>query len=290
MAAPQKHKVPYEKLIIGPVMVFAEMTTGGNWMESLKVTRQATNMGYAQIARLWWKQEGVLSFYRGFFPWGLLQTLKGVPVLFASSEASYHAKRYGLGSVTADSIGGVLGGVSQGVFLTPTQRLRTIAMTKPDYQPPKNVGQMVVLTSRLFGEVVRSEGIGSLFRGLTPMCLRRGLDWGLRFNGNAWAKRFLQGDDPNKKLSTLETIAAGFFGGAVSTVTMPLDNMLANAQKAGAQSAGLFSLASKIYAEHGIAGFTRGWLMRIAHSGYHTVWMASIGSMVFDWWRSRGSN
>ena len=47
----KKHRVPFEKLIIGPITVVGEMMSGGHWMEMLKIQRQAATYGsYGEAA------------------------------------------------------------------------------------------------------------------------------------------------------------------------------------------------------------------------------------------------
>ena len=47
----KKHRVPFEKLVIGPITVVGEMMSGGHWMEMLKIQRQAATYGsYGEAA------------------------------------------------------------------------------------------------------------------------------------------------------------------------------------------------------------------------------------------------
>lgn len=286
----KKHKPELEKLLIGPLMVAGEMLTGGHYMEMLKIIRQAKGVSYPSIMRDLWKHEGVLGFYKGFVPWGAIQMVKGVPVLFIQAESEYRLKKMGYSDTTADTIAGVLGGVGQGVFMTPTQRLKTIVMTDPKYggsSAPKSAGQAFKAATIVAVDIVRSDGIGTLFKGLGPMMAKRGMDWGLRFYGVAIAKDFLQGDE-KRPLTTIEKLATGFFGGAVSTLTMPFDTWVANCQKAGKAGERISSVqvAKEMWRTGGSHAFVRGWVMRLIHAGYHTMWMTTIGQFIFEWWRA----
>lgn len=289
----KKRKPELEKLIIGPLMVLGEMTSGGHYMEMVKIIKQASGRSYPAIMKDLWVHEGVLGFYKGFLPWGSIQITKGIPVLFIQAEVDYRMKKMGASNDAAAIAGGVLGGVGQGVFMTPTQRLKTIVMTDPKYQgenAPKSVGAALRSTTTVCVDVVKSDGLGTLFKGLGPMCAKRGVDWGVRFTGMQIATNYFnQGKSKDRKLPMHEKLAAGFFAGALSTVTMPLDSLVANCQKASkaGSSGSAIVVAKEMWTQNGVAAFTRGWAMRIVHAGYHTMWMVAIGQFVFDSIRAR---
>jgi len=294
VAAP-KRTAEFEKLIIGPMMVLMEMTTGGHTMEMLKIIRQAQNVSYAKAFNDLWKHEGFIGLYKGFLPWGALQMVKGVPVLFIQAEANHKLLSMGFGKKTSDISAGVLGGIGQGLFMTPTQRLKTIVMTDPKYagdSAPKTVSAALKATSTVIVDIVRRDGVGTLFKGLGPMMAKRGLDWGLRFWGVGFAKDVLTRNDPKRELSVLERLGIGFFGGAASTLTMPFDSWVANCQKATKAGVNKSSMdvAKEMWAAGRFEPFVRGWSMRLLHAGYHTMWMTTIGQMVFDAIRGPGAS
>jgi len=283
-------KAEIEKLFIGPLMVLGEMTTGGHYVEMVKIIKQSQNIPYPKIIKDLWKYEGFLGFYKGFAPWGILQMTKGIPVLFIQAECDHRFKKWGLSNQTSETLAGVAGGIGQGVFITPTQRLKTIVMTDPKYSgemAPKTVGQALRSATSVIVEVVRSDGISTLFKGLGPMMAKRGFDWGFRFYGTSLSKNFLQGGDPKKPLSAAEKLACGFFGGAMSTLTMPFDSWVSNCQKANkaGEKKSALQIAREMYRVGGSQAFIRGWLARLIHAGYHTMWMTTIGQLLFEWWR-----
>jgi hypothetical protein len=287
-------KAEFEKLVIGPLMVLGEMTTGGHYMEMVKIIKQAKGQSYFSIMKDLWVNEGWLGFYKGFFPWGFIQIGKGIPVLFIQAECDHRFKTWGIPNKTAETLAGVMGGIGQGVFMTPTQRLKTIVMTDPKYagaSAPKTLGEAMKVTTIVAYDVVKSDGFGTLFKGLGPMMFKRGFDWGFRFYGVALAKSWIQAGDPKKQLNVAEKLFVGFFGGALSTLTMPLDSLVANTQKAQKAEPGkrinAITVAKDMWKQGGIEPFVRGWVMRLIHAGYHTMWMTTLGQFVFDWWRTK---
>jgi Mitochondrial carrier protein len=180
--------------------------------------------------------------------------------------------------------------LSQGVFMTPTQRLKTLVMTDPRFAAEsgsKGVMETFGAATRVLGVSVREDGVSTLFRGLGPMVMKRGLDWGLRFTGVSIARsQFERWNGDGVALSVPQQLASGFFGGAFSTMTMPLDSLVANTQKARGEGPKLstFGVAKDMWAQGGMRPFVRGWQMRVMHAGYHTMWMATIGNYVFEAW------
>ena len=96
--------------------------------------RQSTGLTYSRVIADAYRQQGMYGvLFRGYFPWGAAQAMtKGLPILFVTGEAKDLALRMGASANEATIIGGIAGGVSQGVVVTPTQRLKTLIMTKPD--------------------------------------------------------------------------------------------------------------------------------------------------------------
>jgi hypothetical protein len=116
------------KLVVGPTMALAEMSMLGHWMEMLKILKQSgvynktladvgKEASYGQIARQLWREEGWLSLYRGFAPWGVIQCVKGVPVLFIQAESSFHLQKRGVDRHQAEIAAGFLGGAGQVIYL-----------------------------------------------------------------------------------------------------------------------------------------------------------------------------
>ncbi len=75
-----------EKLVIGPSMVLLEMISGGHYMETLKIKKQSSNYTYPGLVKNIWNKHRYKGFYIGFFPWGMLQMTKGLPVLFVLTK------------------------------------------------------------------------------------------------------------------------------------------------------------------------------------------------------------
>jgi hypothetical protein len=176
MATSPRPGPAFEKLLIGPVMVLGEMITGGHYFDVLTLRKQMI-VGHCPSPSYWElhlsnvNQWGYLgSFYRGFFPWGLCQCVKGVPVLFAQHESMYQLQQQGWSQNTAEKTSGFVGGMCQALFINPLQKIKVTA-----------VAMGAVTPRAALATVIERHGLVSLFDGLAPSILRRGLDWGIRF-------------------------------------------------------------------------------------------------------------
>ena len=117
------------KILIGPLMVLAEKITGGNYLEVLRLTKQVeieSSSSYFDLHRVLIQNSGLLAaVYRRFYPWGLFECLKGVPVLFVQSEAKKRLMtKLKLKQEVAENWSGFIGGASQAFFVCPIQKVK----------------------------------------------------------------------------------------------------------------------------------------------------------------------
>lgn len=276
-----KSRIPhFEKILIGPLMVLGEMITGGHYNESLKILKQATNKSYPNLMRGLWREHKFRGFYLGFYPWGLSQIVKGLPVLFVQAEThNFLTKNTNITKDNAMILSGMCGGMSQGVFVTPTQRLKTIVMTYPQ-SDGRNLNSLEIIK-----ETYRRGGFKTFYSGLLPMVIRRGFDWALRFQGYHWMENRIKKYKKIDKITLTDKINCGIFGGMLATITTPLDVCVAESQKYSNKEKSLYNVVNEVYNNYGWRGFVRGWGIRVIHSCYHTVWVCGVGSFVFNYIR-----
>lgn len=300
----------FEKLLIGPAMVFGEMITGGHYLEVLRIGKQ-TVVGHGAAPSYWnlhtsyVNQSGFVgAFYRGFLPWGLIQCAKGVPVLFVQHESMYQLRAVGGWSKgSAEKASGFIGGFAQAIFVNPFQKVK-VSVVACDSMNALSPFQVV-------HQVVKQHGFRSLYDGVGPMILRRSFDWGIRFGVSSEVKNWVveqkhaTGQKP--ELTTLELLACGVIGGAVSALTHPIDNIITNSQKPLSPGAkrDIASVVSRMYQESGFQAFTRGWGVQVVDNvspcvvfllverdsclsirvfqAYHMAWMYGAGTVVYNW-------
>lgn len=263
----------------GMMATLTEMSLLGHTMESTKIIRQASGKSYTNIFKDLWKESGWKGYYRGFYPWAVIQSTKGIPILYTQSFVKDSIIKYNSKFNFSDKnlertsgiIGGICGGVSQAFFITPTQRLKIEAMTK-DYKGEKAKFNSTGLVKQIW----REQGLNGFYRGLTPMILKKGIDWGIRFYGVELFKEQF----PEFYETMPGKFGAGMFGGALSLLTVPFDVMIATLQKSN--GSGNFVQEFKNLKQLGIRHFYRGGAMRFLHTSYHTGILIGFGSIYKD--------
>lgn len=292
IALVQKERIrrpAFEQLIIGPCMVFGEMVTGGHYMDVLLMKKQVVT-GHARAPSYWNLHKRLIqeaggcvhrAFYRGFMPWGLFQCTKGIPVLFVQHESMHVFQQMGISKATSEKASGFVGGLSQAFFITPFQKMKLFAVVSQD---------MYQLTPmQALRTMIRENGVKSLYDGVFPTMIRRSLDWGIRFGLSTEAKNWrihqkrLSGDTSD--LSTAEFVLCGLLGGAMGSLTHPIDNIITNSQKplqVGAPR-DFVSVASRMYRESGVSAFTRGWTLKVVDNSYHMAWMFGFSNVLYRW-------
>lgn len=279
VAQQQQQRPAYVKIIIGGLLTTVEGLAGGHAIEQAKIVKQATGLSYPGAVRHAYQAGGLQAvFLRGFYPFGLLQAWsKGVPILFCQGEAARLAQAMApqLDRKQAMAIGGFVAGGIQGVCVTPTQRMKTLAMTDTAARGPVGLGYAVRLA--------QAEGVASLCRGTAAMSLRRASDWAIRFYGLAHVRAMLERWSGGKRF--WHPLVAGFAGGALSIATLPLDTVVAQSQRAGSRG-GPAEVARTLYQQAGLRAFFRGAAARVIHSGYHTMIVGGGGVILYDLWQS----
>ncbi|GMI12967.1 hypothetical protein TrLO_g11065 [Triparma laevis f. longispina] len=275
-----KSRVPaYEKILIGPLCVLGEMATGGHYIEVLRLAKQMSPQTYPQIHSTLVSESGLLgAFYRGMIPWGLIQCVKGLPVLFVQGETKHLLSNHTpFPQSRIEPLSGIAGGIAQAFFVCPTQKLKVMAIADPKYSVMKPIN--------VIKSVVNDIGLTGLYDGLAAMCLRRGMDWMIRFTVSAKVNLYVRSlkDDPTEPLKLHELMGCGIVGGAFSAITHPIDCVITNSQKPSyVGSKDPISVAKVIYRESGAAGFGRGLAPKILDNSYHTMWMYGIGTFIYE--------
>lgn len=317
----QTRRPAYEKLMIGPILCFSEDLLGGHYLEILKLSKQMS-VGhfraptYAQLHASMVAESGMTgAFYKGFYPWGLMQCAKGVPVLFVEHEVRHwllgcqeqQQQRRWMLPVDAEKISGFVGGASQALLVCPLQKIKlTVVVSSGDGNLARRAPTEACLA------VIRDQGILSLWDGLAPTMLRRSLDWGIRFGACSEIKKYMLFRKEWKQqqqtttthvgslvstsllyvgtrngqhqLTPIELLSCGFLGGACSALTHPIDNIVTSCQKPLPQGVprDVWTVVQRMYIESGWTAFSRGWVAKVIDNSYHMLWMYGVGSIVYE--------
>ena len=263
----KNHKL---KLIIGPIVVLGEQITGGNVIDSLKVLKQSTNKKYSQCFKQIIRNDGLKGIYRGYYPWGLIQSIKGIPLMYSNYICVDIYSNFISNPLYTSILAGMSSGAVQALFTTPAQRLKTLAITDLHYNK--------INSTDLFRKIIRTNGIAGIYKGLYPTMLRRSLDWGVRFSSIHILNQIISKDSEK---TYVEKISIAFLSGIIS-ITTPIDVIIANSQKESSKNKSIGKIVNQLIKKDGMKAFTRGYIARCASCGYHTAWVAGVGGIIFE--------
>jgi len=167
-------------------------------------------------------------------------------------------------------VAGLGAGMTEAIFaVTPSETIKTKLIDDAKRPVPKYRGLIHGTT-----EIIKSEGILGIYRGLFPVMMRQGANSAVRFTTYSSLKAFVQGNArPGQQLPSSITFAVGAVAGLVTTyVTMPLDVIKTRMQSLDARKKyrNSFHCAYKTYTEDGLLRFWAGTtprLMRLVLSG-----------------------
>eukprot|EP00124_Ichthyophonus_hoferi_P001347 Ihof_evm9s67 gene=Ihof_evmTU9s67 len=230
---------PWKKAAITGGAVLLEMTSGGLFMENIKMEKQRTSRPYPKIVKNMLSQ-GIRGYEAGLWPWGFVLGLTKGSVL-GGAKAKFDAlgRYYGLNKKTADLVAGFGAGAVQGLFMSPILLARTrVNQNLIDRAMAGNkqlsVSEEMRLSSRILNDAIKKEGIMMLTTGMATCIFKRSMDWGTRYLFINLIRAKLQDSKGGLALTDTEKLYTSYLGGAASvTVTQPIDRLMPILQAAG---------------------------------------------------------
>ena len=280
---------PLAKFLIGGAVTIVFETSGGHFIEFLKIAKQTSTDSYLTIARKVTSTKGLAGTLDGFFPWGAMQAVAKGSV-FSWGQAASMQLTHSNTSLSKESktvLSGAVGGFVQGVAMSPLLLLKTRVMTDPVFRTSGGIVATAIASARVGGRIVANEGPATLFKGVGVFSLKRALDWTTRYLFVVWCENAL--GKQTKKLSDLEVVAATLVGGSLSALsTIPMDVLVAGKQSAGSagKKMGVLETLQEKVREKGWGGLvaysTRGLVARCIHVALTTLMMKSMTTVVYD--------
>lgn len=117
-------------------------------------------------------------------------------------------------------LSGLCAGVTEAVVaVTPMETIKTKLIHDQNSATPQYRGLIHGVAT-----MVRTEGIGAIYKGVVPTMCKQGGNQMTRFTVYGMAQDMARGGDPTKELHTTVTLLCGSFAGFVSVyATMPFD-------------------------------------------------------------------
>lgn len=247
------------KLHIGGLLSVIETALGGNMLESLKIMKQ-TGTSYPNAVRNLYNRNGIKGLmYTGYFPYGMSQAfVKGIPFFYTHVSVKEYLEKTTCPKSLIMGISGLAGGCAQGFVIAPTQRIKALMLVN------ENLSVKSLIVQEKF----------NVFRGAHLLSLRRSLDWGLRLYTMQYVNTYTNFNNKN-----LNLLVSSGIGGMMGIFTLPLDVIISKYQTS---STGLFDLVKQIVKNQGVRSLTNGLVMRVFYSGWHTMWVAGIGTILYE--------
>lgn len=285
----QSAESPIAKTLIGGgITLVFECFGGGHFLEFLKIAKQTTpSESYFQIFKRVTANKGVAGMIDGFLPWGAIQALtKGA--VFGWGHAASMVLLHDTTAISEDTktiISGGVGGLVQGVFMSPILLLKTRVMTNPDFRTSGGVFTTAVASAKVGMDTIRAEGVMALTKGMGVFSFKRMADWTTRYFFVVQVENWYSG---GRKLTTWESSACSMAGGTLSALsTIPFDVLVAtfmSASKAG-QKVSIVDTYKALMSQgigETLKFSTRGLVARVAHVGLTTVMMKTVSSAIYD--------
>lgn len=248
------------KLHIGGSMAVIETMLGGNLMESLKIMKQLGS-SYPNSIKNLYQRNGIYSLlYTGYFPYGIVQSFtKGIPFFYTYMTVKEYLNNKKFSPNVVMALSGFSAGFAQGYFIAPTQRIKTLLL----------INSNISVT-----ELIKKEKL-NIFKGANLLSLRRSLDWSIRLS--------VMEQINNLKLSTdknINLLTGSFVGGMCGLFTLPIDVVVSRYQSSTDKN--ILSFVNNMIKNEGVKVFTNGLTMRVFYSGWHTTWIAGVGTILYD--------
>jgi len=260
MSDKKKNYPPLVSIISGSTAGMVE--TCCVWpMEMIKTQLQLNRKfnGFFDCAKYTYQQNGVLGFYRGLAP-VLIGSIPKAGIRFGGFNIIQGKLKNDDGSISPlkNFVAGVCAGSLEAIVaVTPIETVKTKLIDG-------NSSFIKGLTS-----IVRTEGVGGLYKGALATVGKQGSNQGLRFMAFGMYKNFMTKSDPQRKLTALESLAGGMGAGCFSTLcNNPFDMIKTRMQGLRASEYnGFIDCLSKVVNNEGVMALWKGTGPRLARVG-----------------------
>jgi hypothetical protein len=280
------------------VTVLFEACVGGHYLEMVKILKQTSGDSYAVITKRMVGNKGIAGLLDGFVPWGAMQALvKGGSFGFGQAFAlkSLHLlPELPGGEKTKTILSGGIGGITQGICMSPMLLLKTRVMTDPRFRTTGGFFATSYHSLKLGAELVRTEGgLLSLTKGMGVFSFKRFCDWTTRYGFVVFVESLVK-EYPEQKLQKSTQMLCSLAGGTMSALaTVPIDvtvAMIQQADKAG-KKVSVLQIYGDAFRSGGVASTlkmsTRGLVPRVTHVALTVMMMKNVSSWAYTFMLNR---
>jgi solute carrier family 25 citrate transporter 1 len=185
----------------------------------LQAKSKASTSGYKyknsfDCARYTVKNEGILGLYRGLSP-VLIGSMPKAAIRFGGYTYFSNALKNEQGKLSSmrTLAAGLMAGASEAILIvTPMETLKVRLID----------GNKGLLKGTM--DIVRAEGLGGIYKGVTPTVLKQSSNQGIRFMSYGEIMKLIKGNDPDRDAKPWESLIGGMSAGCLSVIgNNPID-------------------------------------------------------------------
>lgn len=216
--------------------------------------------GIIDCAKVTFKEKGIFGFYRGVNTL-VIGSIPKAGVRFMAYEQFASLLRDPKTGKTNTLLAGMGAGIAEAIFaVTPMETVKT-KMIHDVNQPVRKYKGL----AHGVATMLREEGLGGIYKGLVPTCLKQGCNQAVRFTVFDGIKGLVL-TGGKKEFTATESLVYGGIAGIISVyATMPFDVIKTRMQGLEAkQYSSSFDCAKKIAADEGVLAYWKGTVPRLS--------------------------
>lgn len=261
-------------LLRGAFLRVASDLSGGTPLESIKCRVAVTTDGPIAAARKIIREGGIKALWAGSESRAFEGALMGAIFMLGSTVTKKQVISLGGSPIVASLAGGLVGGVSQSIVMTPAGLIFTslnINRKRPGYENDTAIS--------VVRRVVREKGIRGMFYGIGAMASRQATNWASRSCLTEIARSRLK----LTQYGLLGEIGSGVLGGVGSCWNTPIETARVMVQadvSSGHPPRSMLYYWKKVVDERGISGLYRGVTPRGLQAVWQTIFMVVVPNIL----------
>lgn len=259
-------------LLRGALLRIASDLTGGTPLESIKTRVAITTEGPVVAVRNIIQAGGIGALYTGTPSRTIEGALVGAVFMLGSTLTKAQLRRVGAVPTAAALAGGLVGGVLQAAVMTPAGLIFT-TLNSSNKSGKKDTTMGVVQ------RVLAERGLGGMFAGTRPMCLRQATNWASR-SGLTEISRTVLG---LSEYGLMGELLSGVIGGVGSCWNTPIETIRVITQcdvSQGKSPKSMQEYWNDIVMEQGYAGLFRGVTPRAMQATWQTIFLVVVPNLM----------
>jgi hypothetical protein len=208
--------------------------------------------------------------------------LVGAVFMLASSLTKSRLRTLGAPPTATALAGGLVGGVAQAIVMTPAGMIFTAlnySRSSSSSSGRRDSSKKPDTAWSVARRIVRTEGIGGLYAGSAPMCLRQASNWASRAGLTEMARTTLG----MSRLGLAGEIGSGVLGGLGSCWNTPIESVRILSQRdvsLGRPPKSIAGYWDAMIESEGYPGLFRGVTPRALQSIWQTIFMVVVPNLM----------